>query len=367
MLYDVDTMKPKIYFTELESLRGIAAVLVALFHIRHWHILKNLPGLNNYNYLVDFFFVLSGFVISYNFSNSINNWSNFKIYIIKRFFRLYPLFLITSLPFFAFSIMKTFYGMTSFQSITTFDIRDFVFYILLIYKWGFVVDIPFNYPSWSISVELFLYILSGLTFMITTIRNSRILISILVSLISLGILLFFSHTLDSIGSFAIFRGLYSFSLGNLIYLFFLNTKKQYPFNNISKTVWLLLTTISVCFVFYNIHSFPYMTFILPILWALIIYSIITNIFPGFVISLLNLRYVERIGKVSYSFYLTHAIMISLVEKILRKSRLESNGLLGIIGLILLLSSTFVLSLLTYKFIEVPGKNLYKRFLRVDTG
>jgi len=61
------------------------------------------PIINNsffYNaYLfVDFFFVLSGFVIAYTYQN-IDSWPAFGKFYKKRFFRLYPLHIIVLLLF----------------------------------------------------------------------------------------------------------------------------------------------------------------------------------------------------------------------------------------------------------------------------
>ena len=52
-------------FLALDSLRGIAAVGVALFHIQAVAGPSTLPVFRNGNLFVDFFFVLSGFVIAY--------------------------------------------------------------------------------------------------------------------------------------------------------------------------------------------------------------------------------------------------------------------------------------------------------------
>lgn len=87
------------YLTTLTPLRGIAALLVVIFH-------SNLmlmpfvepfakPNRINAGWLwVDFFFVLSGFIIFYvygdSFRNSITTGSYWK-YIKARFARVYPL------------------------------------------------------------------------------------------------------------------------------------------------------------------------------------------------------------------------------------------------------------------------------------
>ena len=82
--------------TQLDGLRGIAAVMVLALH---FPIIDSLITGNFFvrqSWLfVDFFFVLSGFIIGTNYYSKINNWSLFKTYIIKRVARLLPLLYFT--------------------------------------------------------------------------------------------------------------------------------------------------------------------------------------------------------------------------------------------------------------------------------
>ena len=72
---------------ELDALRGIAALLVVLFHYSMGRPAKFLGfelGISG----VDLFFIISGFVIYM----SINKRGNLKGFLIRRFFRLYPVY-----------------------------------------------------------------------------------------------------------------------------------------------------------------------------------------------------------------------------------------------------------------------------------
>ena len=75
-------------FLVLDSFRGIAAICVVIFHM---HIIGSITELNFFrgsSLFVEFFFVLSGFVLAhtYGFKDV-----SFKRFIISRTFRLYPL------------------------------------------------------------------------------------------------------------------------------------------------------------------------------------------------------------------------------------------------------------------------------------
>ena len=84
----------------LESLRGIAAVMVAVSHFRIDSFIYQNQFIGNSYLWVDFFFVLSGFVIALNYQYKIKNFQSLFAFQAKRFIRLYPLHLILLFMFF---------------------------------------------------------------------------------------------------------------------------------------------------------------------------------------------------------------------------------------------------------------------------
>lgn len=85
----------KRHYTTLDGLRGIAAILVVLFHVFEAHAHSRYEQLINHGYLaVDFFFVLSGFVVSYAYDD---RWSQMtKLGFFKRrLIRLHPMIVIS--------------------------------------------------------------------------------------------------------------------------------------------------------------------------------------------------------------------------------------------------------------------------------
>lgn len=85
----------------IDSARGLAALAVVLYHISGGYADKRLMGINEQHWFaffingadaVSFFFVLSGFVLSYKYLKT-NTLPDLKPYVIGRVFRLYPAFL----------------------------------------------------------------------------------------------------------------------------------------------------------------------------------------------------------------------------------------------------------------------------------
>jgi peptidoglycan/LPS O-acetylase OafA/YrhL len=153
----------------LDGLRGVAAVLVVGFHLfeSYFHMATNQPI--NHGYLaVDFFFVLSGFVMGYAYDDRwdrMSTWSFFK----RRLIRLHPMI-----------IFGTFFGalMFYFGSCESFPMiaQTPWWMVLLVMFWCFTLiplpnsmDIrgwgetnPLNGPAWSLQWEYIANILYAL-------------------------------------------------------------------------------------------------------------------------------------------------------------------------------------------------------------
>ena len=60
-------------FVALDSLRGICALMVAIYHFSTNSLLANIPFIENGYLFVDFFFVLSGFVIASSYGERLRS------------------------------------------------------------------------------------------------------------------------------------------------------------------------------------------------------------------------------------------------------------------------------------------------------
>lgn len=129
-------------FHSLDAMRGIFATCVVFYHL---HGMKNAIAEKTGQYtsnlffewslfkhsyaFVDFFFVLSGFVIAHSYMNKVKDGASLSLYMKKRFLRIYPLhaFVILGL-FLPFELLKTVadsYGVVekaAFQDNSLFDL-----------------------------------------------------------------------------------------------------------------------------------------------------------------------------------------------------------------------------------------------------
>src|SRR6187431_945026 len=88
-------IKPKKHYEILDGLRGVAAILVVIFHIfEAFNEGSRFKQIINHGYLaVDFFFLLSGFVVAYAYDDrwgKMTQWDFYK----RRLIRLQPMVII---------------------------------------------------------------------------------------------------------------------------------------------------------------------------------------------------------------------------------------------------------------------------------
>jgi peptidoglycan/LPS O-acetylase OafA/YrhL len=144
----------------LTGARGIAAWLVVLFHLRFMMAgVGGATGPLSYGYLaVDFFFVLSGFVIWLTYSERLRaeGFAGVPEFLKRRVARVWPLHLVTlgGAVIFAFAL-----GMVGRGDWTQYPPAELPLHLLLLQNWGMTDRLTWNVPAWSISCELAAYLL----------------------------------------------------------------------------------------------------------------------------------------------------------------------------------------------------------------
>ena len=90
-----DTLTPKPRYELLDGLRGVAALMVILYHIGEGFASSPQTQVINHGYLaVDFFFVLSGFVIGYAYDGRWQRGLTAGRFMLQRIIRLQPMVII---------------------------------------------------------------------------------------------------------------------------------------------------------------------------------------------------------------------------------------------------------------------------------
>jgi len=145
----------------LTGLRGIAAWLVVLYHVRP-SLTGIVPGavvegLGKGYLAVDVFFVLSGFVIWLNYADSVasGGWAATGRYLWRRFARVWPLHAVILAAFVALAVGLWATG----RDTSAYPFAELPLHLLMIQNWGFTEALTWNDPAWSISTEFAAYLL----------------------------------------------------------------------------------------------------------------------------------------------------------------------------------------------------------------
>lgn len=154
-------------FEALDAWRGIAALAVAFRHINGTAPFLANAFHDNLSRGVDFFFVLSGFVIAFSYGERLGRGFSFLRFMVLRWGRIWPLHGVMVLLYLglecALLIAGQFGGLAGREAFT--GPRDLVALpasFLLAQAWIWPGRDLWNVQSWSVSVELGLYLGAGL-------------------------------------------------------------------------------------------------------------------------------------------------------------------------------------------------------------
>lgn len=140
------------YIKQLTFLRFLAALLVVIFHFgkNTWPFNTNIisPIINEGSIAVSFFFFLSGVVLAFNYLGK--SAFNKKEFFVKRFARIYPLYLL--------AFISTLILGIAFKNAFPKGL-SILLQLFSLHSWFPDVCLEINFPSWSISVEIFFYLM----------------------------------------------------------------------------------------------------------------------------------------------------------------------------------------------------------------
>lgn len=223
----------KQHYAILDGLRGVAAIVVVWFHIFEAYATSHLDQRINHGYLaVDFFFMLSGFVIGYAYDDRWKTMTT-KEFILRRIIRLHPMVVIGAVigGLMFYSQGCSVWDVSQITIVALF-VATFVNMLLIPAPAGLEVRglgemYPLNGPSWS----LFFEYIGNILYVLFIRKLSTRSLAIWVALAGVGLASFslWGPYGDICAGFAMtgqeltggsFRLLYSFSAGLLLFRIF---------------------------------------------------------------------------------------------------------------------------------------------------
>ena len=288
----------------LTALRFFAAFYVSIYHLHYFSEIDmgwfNVFLSNGY-LAVDFFFILSGFILTHTYLHQFQSQSfSMKKFIIKRLARIYPVHFVMLLVItLILMIISTGLGPDGDEL----DLKGFAFNVFLVHAWGLGgASFSFNQPSWSVSAEFFAYLF--FPFFLTFLYMGRpakglfiasfiFVVFYTISDIYFGILLTHYNA-----HLSIFRVSAEFYLGVALYVFFLS----YRYNGSIK----LLSFILPCGVVGLLAVKGWDLFIVFLFCGFIFYY--SDFERSGRKSWLHKGLWNYLGRISYSFYMVHYVV-----------------------------------------------------------
>jgi len=157
----LEAARPKHRYVALDSLRGVCACMVVLLHFVTQGAIHTAPVVKHGFMFVDFFFVLSGFVIGSSYGDRLVEGFPIRRFMWLRLGRVYPLHVVMLLAFLAFEIVFAVFmpGLANRQPFQgNFSLATFFQSLSLVQIFLGPDAMPWNGPSWSIAAEIWTYL-----------------------------------------------------------------------------------------------------------------------------------------------------------------------------------------------------------------
>jgi peptidoglycan/LPS O-acetylase OafA/YrhL len=375
----------------LNALRGIAALMVCTMHfsdvfqpqVGEW--LRQHTSLLDNSYLwVDFFFLLSGFVLTHVYHQHFATGVQRPVlarYMWARFARIYPLHAAMLL---VLVVRETFFtliyilrnGADTWQAdwlasapdlpfTGSFSLLELARQLLLIQSLTQDTQhVSWNFPAWSIGTEWYAYLILPLwiALLYRPLTQGRWRVGVWLLLVGAGVAALGwigsrnLHDLDIAGFWGLGRCIIESLLGMTTYAIYRNGNLHRLLHD---TRFLLLLVAGLGLI---MHSNAADAWAVP-LFILLMLGCTRN--QGAVLQLLESGPARRLGDLSYSIYMVHTplrILLADSWRMLTKKPLDQSFSLGGSILVVLAGLMLVIlfSALTYRWIEIPAQRWLKR-------
>ena len=349
----------KVY--SIHYLRGLAALFVVLFHFRGY--LNNVYAQTNLGDLlfskgafgVDLFFVISGFIICFATEKEECNAS--LKFVIRRFFRIYPLLILSMSVYFLAVILRP-------------ESHDLVMWFI----WSIIplhVDYHSGAPffgynmlgiAWTLTYEISFYFIFLIAMSIS--HKYRMLISsiIIVSMVFITQMLSGSPTLDGLNNNYIINDFVTLISSPIYIDFVYGIATYYIFKRFklseNRKGGSILTAFLICTIIITISSI----FLTkdsdhgPLSWGFMAFLIVLSmtLIEG-TVKKYESSLLDILGNVSFSLYMCHYIIIEIYNKYF-----HHESITGVSALVIMTTISVMVSIILFRFVEMPSVSMSKK-------
>lgn len=361
-------------YEALDSLRGVCACMVLLFHIHGQGLIANLAPVRGSWMFVDFFFVLSGFVIYASYGDRLKAGFPIGRYILLRGGRIYPLHFAVLIAYVSMEVVASMVpGLVARGAFSgPKSVESLVYNLLFLQIFG-LNGLSWNTPAWSIAAEFWTYLMTAFIF-----AYARRFFWPLVALMIAGSLAWLSSTstyLSHTWDWSIFRCFYGFGLGMVGY----ELHRKYGSAGWVRSKWAATIAewlaIAAALLIVSIATGSVLTLLAPPIFLAVILIFAKE--QGSASRVLTTAPMRLLGLLSYSIYMTHIFVLGRLLEALQmvggkfglalvetpaigsKVLLLPSPYADLFALIYLLA-TIGVSWVTYRLIELPARNWSRR-------
>lgn len=363
-------------FLALDSIRGLLASTVVLFHLPSDGWLWTLRYIQHGYLAVTFFFVLSGFVIGTTYGRRLAEGFPVGRFLGLRLGRIYPLHLFMILLLVAYQAARLWLHIGVARDIPPFterfDPRLLPYNFLLLQKFSGVLS--WNDPSWSIGVEWWAYVIFAVIAMRITIRRGLLVTAGL--MIAPWLWCQLRHINAGTGWNETFECTMNFGLGLVV----CDLRKWAPWRHterIGRVIGTILELAAVAIGLWMINHFggKFSLLIAPT-FAFVI--AVFSLERGMISRLLVIAPMLLIGELSYSIYMIHHFILDRMVDIVwfygaawhLPIRATASGRLVIAGnalacdllSLVILALVIGFSVLSFRYVERPARLWSRRML-----
>lgn len=364
----------------LTALRFFAAMAIAIDHT--WPVVYKFNEFELLNSSVHqlayvgmtLFFVLSGFVIHYNYDDVLSKAGGVWQFVMARISRLYPLYLL--LIVFELVVLNHDYGYKFFRMLTmtqswTYEFDESNSPLFIGYKYSVV--------AWSISTEVFFYaVYPAIRLLIKKMGGRNF--SVMTFVVSAAIIFGANHATGyfakySNSAFPVYDWLTYISPFVRVFEFMSGCALAVLYRSLGqprKRMWSVLVCFALMYLFLFVargyYASPAVSVLMREVGLLIpICVLIYGVAHGGVASIFSNKVFFRLGEASYSIYLVHLVFAEYFANLASVSFNSYELVNANARFLAAISCTLLLSLLLYQYFEMPAKKFVRNLTakRVD--
>lgn len=390
-------------YDALDSWRGICATMVMVYHFAIASHFYNVDLVRNAFLFVDFFFVLSGFVIAINYQERLMSGFGVGRFMALRLGRVWPLHAFILLAFILLEVVLV--AWPALQQATclapgetggchvpfTGEDRSFTAIItnlFLVHSLpGVHENVTWNGPSWSISVEFYTYLIFAVGLWVVSRlpkRNTLLVLGLVAIMIVAPLIIYKFGGRQNIfltTGGGLIRCVYGFAAGVLASMIFTQWKEPILslFRNRTVATVIEVGVLAVVIAFASLVGFSSFNLTAPLFFLVVILAFAPQ--AGAISWVLTRRPLLYLGALSYSIYMTHYIVQAVIYHMWNMTKASGGGELfdrldgyevaaALVptermwtGDLWVIGGSIVVigvSALTYEFVEKPGREWMRK-------